>query len=86
MADLHHGYANGVMIDHALKFNLESPRPSASRAWPTRSAWPTDARGLPGLAARPQGELGIPAGLAAAGVGGAELDRLARLAFEDPAT
>ena len=24
VSDLHHGYANGVMIDHALKFNLES--------------------------------------------------------------
>ena len=33
VADLHHGYANGVMIDHALKFNLD-PRATGSRAWP----------------------------------------------------
>src|SRR5687767_10368044 len=26
VADLHHGYANGVMIDHALKFNAEVSR------------------------------------------------------------
>ena len=31
VADLHHGYANGVMIDHALKFNLESSRERFAR-------------------------------------------------------
>ena len=27
LADLHHGYANGLMIDHALPFNIETSAP-----------------------------------------------------------
>jgi hypothetical protein len=31
VADLHHGLANGIMIDHVMRFNL----PAATRKWPS---------------------------------------------------
>ncbi len=36
VADLHHGLANGIMIDHVMRFNL----PAATRRWPSSRASP----------------------------------------------
>ena len=33
VADLHHGYANGLMIDHALPFNIAVLARSGSGSW-----------------------------------------------------
>jgi alcohol dehydrogenase class IV len=82
LADLHHGYANGLMIDHALPFNvassperfrvmatvigLEPASPEAFLDW------------LRGLKKR----VGIPATLAEAGVP-RDIDRLSDLAIQD---
>mgnify|MGYP001818858839 CR=1 FL=1 len=79
-ADLHHGLANGLMIDHALRFNLEA---SADRlahlglviGLPEQSPeafldWLADLKAEVGVAAT-LGEYGLDAGLAA------ELSRLA---------
>jgi alcohol dehydrogenase class IV len=41
VADLHHGLANGIMIDHVMRFNL----PSATGRWPSSHAW----QGVPGV-------------------------------------
>jgi alcohol dehydrogenase class IV len=81
-ADLHHGYANGLMIDHALPFNVQSsadrfrvmagvvglkhPSPEAFLDWVRE----TKAR------------VGIPATLAEAGVP-RDIDRLSDLAMQD---
>jgi hypothetical protein len=82
LADLHHGYANGLMIDHALPFNIESSAdrfrvmagvvglkhdsPEAFMDW------------LRALKAR----VGIPATLAEAGVP-RDIDALSELAMRD---
>jgi alcohol dehydrogenase class IV len=82
VADLHHGYANGLMIDHALPFNISSsaerfhvmagvvglkhPSPEAFMDW------------LRDLKKR----VGIPATLAEAGVP-RDIDRLSDLAVQD---
>ena len=82
LADLHHGYANGLMIDHALPFNLET---SADRF--------RVMAGVVGLKqASPEAFLdwlrdlkkrvGLPATLAEAGVA-REIDKLADLAQQD---
>jgi alcohol dehydrogenase class IV len=83
VADLHHGLANGVVIDHALEFNVvavperfEILATTIGAADPTPAAflaWLTDLKVV----------LGLPAGLAAVGVGGDEIGRLARLAAVD---
>ncbi|HTB23641.1 MAG TPA: iron-containing alcohol dehydrogenase [bacterium] len=82
-ADLHHGLANGVMLDHALAFNapavperfealalavgLKQGGPEAFLAW---------VKNL-------KKQIGIPAGLAAAGVAKDLGPKLAELAFRD---
>jgi alcohol dehydrogenase class IV len=83
VADLHHGYANGVMIDHALKFNLESSRDRFARMAMTIGlpehtgeaflAWLRDLKK----------RIGIPAGLAGTKVPREALERLPALAFQD---
>jgi alcohol dehydrogenase class IV len=82
-ADLHHGLANALMIDHALAFNVETV--------PDRFAVMAESGGLdersPGAFLRwladLKREIGIPAGLRDADVASDEIDALARLAFED---
>ncbi len=82
-ADLHHGLANALMIDHALAFNVETV--------PDRFAVMAESVGLdersPGAFLRwladLKREIGVPAGLRDADVASDEIDTLARLAFED---
>ena len=82
-ADLHHGLANALMIDHALAFNVE--------AVPERFAVMAGVVGLedrsPGTFLRwladLKAEIGVPAGLKAAQVDVGAVDALARLAFDD---
>jgi alcohol dehydrogenase class IV len=83
VADFHHGYANGVMIDRALAFNIAGSEEKFKRMaqvvgleQQTGEAFLDWLRGI-------KAKIGIPANLKAAGVDRAELDRLARLAFED---
>jgi alcohol dehydrogenase class IV len=81
--DLHHGLANGIMIDHALPFNvsavpdrfrslaqavgLKDESPEAFLSW------------LTALKSR----IGIPAGLSEKGIQTADVKRLSELAFQD---
>ena len=82
VADLHHGFANGLMIEPALRFNLS--------AVPERFRIMAQAVGLDGdgaaflrwLADLKQ-RIGIPRGPAEAGVKPEERGRLAELAFAD---
>lgn len=82
-ADLHHGLANALMIDHALAFNVETV--------PERFAVMAEAVGLDDRSpaallrwlADLKREIGVPAGLSGTDVGADRIDQLARLAFED---
>lgn len=82
-ADVHHGLANALMIDHALAFNVEvAPDRFAVMAESVGLAdrspdaflrWLTDLKR----------EIGVPAGLRETDVASEQIVTLARLAFED---
>jgi alcohol dehydrogenase class IV len=78
VADLHHGLANGVMIDHVMRFNR--PAAEAKMAELARVA------GVPDLTewlTRLKVELGIPAKLGPLGVKREQLPRLVEVALAD---
>jgi hypothetical protein len=83
VADFHHGFANGLMIDTALRFNLETSaerfRVMARTIELPQADGETFLAWLRDLKAR----LEIPAGLGAAGIDRAQIDRLSSLAFQD---
>jgi alcohol dehydrogenase class IV len=83
VADLHHGLANGLMIDHALAHNVEAvPERFATMAATVGLADPTPAGFLTWLAEL-KVLVGLPAGLAATEVDPGQLDLLAELAEAD---
>jgi alcohol dehydrogenase class IV len=83
VADLHHGFANGVMIDHALRFNLETCegkfRVMAQTIGLPEPSGEAFLRWLTELKAR----LGIAPRLRDTNVPREALDRLPALAFQD---
>ncbi len=83
VADLHHGLANGVMIDHALAFNVpvvpERFRVLAQVAGLQDTSPDAFLRWLTQLKA----QLGIAAKLSAHGISADQIARLAQTAFED---
>ncbi|HET6898819.1 MAG TPA: iron-containing alcohol dehydrogenase [Vicinamibacteria bacterium] len=83
VADLHHGFANGVMIDSALRFNLESSEEKFVRMAQVVGIDDTTGEGFLRWLRELKARIGIPAGLKAAGVDRGELERLSRLAFQD---
>ena len=83
VADLHHGFANGVMIDRALRFNLESSAEKFERMAQVVGLEDESGEGFLGWLRELKARIGIPADLKAAGVDRAALDRLSSLAFQD---
>ena len=94
VADLHHGLANGIMIDHVMRFNL--PSATAKLAELARVARAPDGdRGSDEARAQAfvawlvalKREIGIPAKLSAyaaqRGVGAGDIDRLVAIAVAD---
>jgi alcohol dehydrogenase class IV len=83
VADLHHGFANGLMIDHALPFNIpavpERFRTMARMIGLEEETPEGFVHWLEGLKAR----VGIPARLSGAGIEKAQLGTLPDLAFQD---
>ncbi|MGH8635205.1 MAG: iron-containing alcohol dehydrogenase, partial [Burkholderiales bacterium] len=78
VAGLHHGLANGVMIDHVMRFNREAAEPKMAEL--ARVAGVADlVAWLTGL----KTELGIPAKLGALGVKKEHLSRLVEVAYAD---
>ncbi|MGH8675865.1 MAG: iron-containing alcohol dehydrogenase [Burkholderiales bacterium] len=78
VADLHHGLANGVMIDHVMRFNR--PAAEAKMAELARVA------GVPDLVAwltQLKADIGIPAKLGALGVKREQVPRLVEIALAD---
>jgi alcohol dehydrogenase class IV len=78
VADLHHGLANGVMIDHVMRFN----RPSAE----AKMAELARVAGVPDLIewlGKLKSTIGIPAKLGALGVKPEQVPRLVEIALAD---
>jgi len=78
VAGLHHGLANGVMIDHVMRFNREAA--AARMAELARVAGVTD---LVAWLTALKADLGIPAQLGTLGVKQEHVPRLAEIAFAD---
>ncbi len=78
VAGLHHGLANGVMIDHVMRFN----RPAAEEKM-KELARVADAPDLIDWLGNLKSELGIPAKLNSLGVKAEHLPRLVDIAFAD---
>jgi alcohol dehydrogenase class IV len=83
VADLHHGFANGVMIDRALAFNLETSADKFARMAEVVGLEEHTGAALLAWLRALKARIGIPENLKAAGVDRAELDRLSALAFQD---
>ncbi len=78
VADLHHGLANGVMIDHVMRFN----QPSAEE----KMAQLARAAGVPHFVdwlTHLKADIGIPANLSTLGVKREHIDRLVEVAEKD---
>jgi hypothetical protein len=83
VADLHHGFANGVMIDRALRFNLESSADKFERMAQVAGLEDQSGEGFLRWLRELKARIGIPADLKAAGVDRGALERLSALAFQD---
>ena len=82
VADLHHGFANGLMIEPALRFNLEAV-PERFRILAQTVGLDGDGEAFLRWLADLKRRIGIPRGPAEAGVKPAEVGRLTELAFAD---
>src|SRR5688572_18726379 len=80
--DLHHGLANGLMIDHVMRFNAEAAREKLSELARVTDAGSTPAEFVAWLA-RLKEALGIPARLREVGAKPEHLPALVSLAFKD---
>ena len=83
VADLHHGFANGVMIDTALRFNLEGSAERFKAMAQVVGLEPASGESFLRWLAELKRTIGIPPNLRAAGVDRKNLDRLSALAFQD---
>ncbi len=82
VVDMHHGLANGIMIDHVMRFNREAAEAKmAELAWATR-AGSTGADLVEWLAAL-KARIGIPARLGERGVNAGHVARLVEVACAD---
>jgi len=83
VADLHHGLANAIMIDHVLPFNVEAvPERFADLAVAARLD-DTGPGALIDWLITLKADVGVPADLGSAGVDPGALEQLSRLAFDD---
>jgi alcohol dehydrogenase class IV len=82
VCDLHHGLANGVMIDHVMRFNAEAAPQKMAELARVCGAGSSAADFVEWLT-RLKKELGIPARLSEAGVTKQHFPRLVEIAFAD---
>ncbi len=83
VADLHHGLANAIMIDHALAWNVEAVPDRFTTMATTIGLGDDSPEGFLRWLADLKTEIGVPASLLDTDVARADLGRLARVAFED---
>ena len=83
VADLHHGLANGIMIDHALPFNLSAVPERFERMAITVGLKNPSPEGFITWLKELKNKTGIPAKLGSSGVNRGQIDALADFAFKD---
>jgi alcohol dehydrogenase class IV len=83
VADYHHGMANGVMIDYALKHNLKSSAQRFKELAVTAGLKDATGEGFIRWLGELKAQTGIPKGLKEAGISPDKLERLTQVAFED---
>lgn len=82
VVDMHHGLANGIMIDHVMRFNLdacEKKMAELARVCGAGDTAESFVRWLAGL----KGRIGIPAKLGGKGVTASHIPRLVEIAVKD---
>ena len=83
VCDTHHGLANGVMIDHALRFNVEVSETRFIRICDTINLGNPSAGAFLDWLGRLKSDVSIPAGLSGLGVGADKIARLSDAAIAD---
>lgn len=82
VVDMHHGLANGIMIDHVMRFNAEAAEARMGELARVCGAGER-ADDFVGWLARLKARIGIPARLGAIGVAAAHVPRLVEVAVAD---
>ena len=82
VADLHHGLANALMIDHVMRFNADAAEAKLAELARVCGAGSASADFIAWLGWLKR-EIGIPAGLSAVGVKPGQVDRLVEVALKD---
>jgi alcohol dehydrogenase class IV len=82
VVDMHHGLANGIMIDHVMRFNAQAAQARMSELARVCGAG-DDAEAFIGWLAALKARIGIPAKLGAKGVTPQHLPRLVEIAVND---
>jgi alcohol dehydrogenase class IV len=83
VTNMHHGLANGIMIDFVMRFNAGAAAAKLSELARVCGAGSTPESFVNWLTSL-KTAIGIPVGLGAAGVGSGQIAALARVAFDDP--
>jgi alcohol dehydrogenase class IV len=83
VANLHHGLANGIMLDHVMRFNAAAAPAQLGELARVCGAGATAADFVAWLAAL-KARIGLPPGLRGSGVTADQVDRLAEVALADP--
>lgn len=83
VADLHHGLANGIMIDYALQYNVSAVPERFTTMAQTVGLRDTSPQAFISWLAQLKKDVGIPAKLSEVGVKREQLDRLVKVATED---
>lgn len=81
--DLHHGLANGIMIDYALQFNISAVPERFKNMAVTIGLSDTSGMEFIRWLAELKSEIGIPKRLSEAGIKRSDIDKLSDLAFKD---
>jgi hypothetical protein len=82
VVDMHHGLANGIMIDHVMRFNIEGSEKKMAELARVCGAGDTAAAFVDWLAAL-KSRIGIPARLGGKGVTAGHIPRLVEIAVKD---
>ncbi len=82
VVDMHHGLANGIMIDHVMRFNADAAGKKMAELARACGAGDTPASFVEWLAAL-KARIGIPARLGGKGVTKAHIARLVEIAIDD---
>ena len=82
VVDMHHGLANGIMIDHVMRFNADAAATKMAELARACGAGPSAESFIQWLTAL-KARIGIPAGLAANGVSLSQVSKLVDVAVND---